>query len=59
MQFNRQEVVDHIRLEAGPDAARQAAHMLPDHVDHEHHEALLQELGVDPRKMVEKLGGSL
>ncbi|MQY25322.1 hypothetical protein [Nocardia aurantia] len=59
MQFNRQEVVDHIRVEAGHDAARQAAQILPDHVDHEHHEALLHELGVDPRKMVEKLGGIL
>jgi hypothetical protein len=55
MQFNRQEVVDHIRVEAGHDAAKQAAQLLPDHVDHEHHGGLLQQLGVDPKKMVEKL----
>ncbi|MCX4096883.1 hypothetical protein [Nocardia sp. alder85J] len=56
MQFNRQEVVDHIRSENGPDVATKAAQMLPDHVDHEHHGEMLQKLGVDPKKMVEKIG---
>jgi hypothetical protein len=57
MQFGKQAVVDFIESEMGPGQAHAAAQQLPDQVDHERHDALLRQLGVDPHDLARRLGG--
>jgi hypothetical protein len=58
MRLDKQAVVDFIEREVGPDQAHEAAQQLPDQVDHERHDALLRQLGVNPLDLAQRLGGT-
>jgi hypothetical protein len=58
MQLDKQAVVDFIESEVGPDQAHEAAQQLPDQVDHEQHDALLRQFGVDPHDLAQRLRGA-
>ncbi|MBO0687827.1 MAG: hypothetical protein J2P45_32150, partial [Candidatus Dormibacteraeota bacterium] len=57
MNFDKQDVINHISQVAGPQQAQQAAQQLPDQVDPDQHGNMLQQFGVDPQRMASQLGG--
>jgi hypothetical protein len=58
MRLDKQRVVDFIERRAGASRAQMAARQLPDPVDLDHHVALLQHLGVEPRDLASQLGNT-
>lgn len=55
MQIDKQKIVQMLRERGDHEKAKQAEQKLPDKVDHEEHESLLQELGINPQELVSKL----
>lgn len=54
MKFDRQFVLDELKKEGQSAKVQQALEQLPEKIDHEHHAAMLQKLGLDPGKLAEK-----
>jgi hypothetical protein len=54
MKFDKQFVLDELKKEGQSAKVQQALEQLPDKIDHEHHAAMLQKLGLDPGKLAEK-----
>jgi hypothetical protein len=54
MKFDKQFVLDELKKEGQSAKVQQALEQLPDKIDHEHHAAMLQKLGLDPGKLAER-----
>jgi hypothetical protein len=54
MQLDKQFVLDELRKEGKSEQVQHALNELPEKIDHEHHAALLEKLGLDPGKLAEK-----
>ena len=54
MQFDKQFVLDELRKGGQSAQVQHAIDELPEKIDHEHHAALLEKLGLDPGKLAEK-----
>jgi len=54
MKFDKQFVLDELKKEGQSAKVQQALEQLPEKIDHEHHAAMLQKLGLDPGKLAEK-----
>jgi hypothetical protein len=55
MEIDKQQIIQMLRDQGDDDKAQQAQQQLPDKVDHEQHQDLLQELGVNPQELISKL----
>jgi hypothetical protein len=54
MHLDKQFVLDELRKEGSSEQVQHALDQLPEKIDHEQHAELLQKLGLDPGKLVEK-----
>ncbi len=54
MQVDKQQIVDLLRQRGDHAKATEAEQELPDKVDHEQHQDLLQRFGVDPQELLTK-----
>lgn len=59
MQIDKQTIVDMLHDMGNHDKAQQAEQQLPDKVDHEQHADLLQQLGVNPQELLQKVESRL
>jgi hypothetical protein len=48
MQLDKQFVIDELKKQGDSARVQKAIQELPDKIDHEHHAAELQKLGIDP-----------
>jgi hypothetical protein len=55
MHIDKDQIIQLLRERGEHDKAQQAEQKLPQKVDHEEHEGLLQELGVNPQELISKL----
>ena len=55
MQIDKQEIIKLLREKGEHDKAGKAEQQLPDKVDHEQHQGLLQEVGINPQELLSKL----
>ena len=55
MHIDKDQIIQLLRERGDHDKAQQAEQGLPQKVDHEEHEGLLQELGVNPQELISKL----
>jgi hypothetical protein len=54
MQFDKQFVIDELEKQGKSDRVQHALDELPEKIDHNHHAALLEKLGLDPGRLAEK-----
>ena len=54
MEFDKQFVIDELKKQGQSQQVQKALDELPAKVDHEQHAALLEKLGIDPGKLVQK-----
>lgn len=59
MQIPKDQILALLRQQGDHDRADQADQELPDQVDTDRHSDLLQKLGIEPKDLIGKLGGSL
>jgi len=52
MQIDKQTIINFLQQHGQSDKVEQAKQKLPDQVDHEQHAGLLQELGINPQKLL-------
>ena len=55
MQIDKQQIIEMLRERGDHDKAEKAEQQLPDKVDHEEHQNLLQQFGVNPQELISKL----
>lgn len=56
MQIDKQQIIDMLRNRGANDQADQAQSTLPDQVDTDQHADMLNQLGIDPQKLLGGLG---
>jgi hypothetical protein len=59
MQIPKDKVLDLLREKGKSDEAAQAESELPDQVDPEQHNGLLEKFGISPQEVMSKLGGAV
>ena len=59
MEIPKDKILDLLRERGADDKVQQAEQELPDQVDPEQHQDLLQKLGIDPQDLLGGLGGRL
>lgn len=59
MQIPKDQILARLRQQGDHDSADQADQELPDQVDTDRHSDLLHKLGIEPKDLIGKLGGSL
>ena len=57
MQLDKNMILDLLRERGQQDQADQADQQLPDQVDTDQHAGLLQQFGLDPQELIQKLMG--
>lgn len=61
MQIDKNQIIELIKSHSGQDKADQAASELPDQVDTDQHQNLLEKFGINPSELLggmgDKLGG--
>ena len=57
MQIDKEQVLQLLRAKGQHEQADQAQQQLPDQVDTEQHSDLLSRFNVDPKELLNKLGG--
>ncbi len=55
MQIDKQQIIQTLREHGDHDKAQKAEQQLPDKVDHEEHQNLLQRIGINPQELITKL----
>ena len=55
MQIDKQQIIQMLRDQGDHEKAQHAEKRLPDKVDHQQHENILQELGINPQELLSKL----
>lgn len=55
MQIDKQQIIQMLRERGDHDDAEKAEQQLPDKVDHEEHQSLLQQFGINPQELIGKL----
>ncbi len=59
MEIPKEQVLQFLQERGSTDQVSQADQQLPEQVDFEHQGHLLSNLGVDPKELMTKFGGSL
>ena len=55
MHIDKVQIIELLRERGEHDKAQQAEQQLPQKVDHEEHDELLQQLGINPQELLRKL----
>ena len=55
MHIDKEQIIQLLRERGEHDKAQKAEQQLPQKVDHEEHQGLLQQFGVDPQELISKL----
>ena len=55
MQIDKQQIIEMLRERGDHGKAAEAERQLPDKVDHEEHQNLLQQFGLNPQDLLKKL----
>jgi len=54
MQIDKQQIINLLREQGEHGKADEAEKQLPDKVDHDEHKGLLDQVGVDPQKLLNR-----
>ena len=57
MQIDKAQIIDMLKKRGDDDRAEKAQSELPDKVDTDQDQGLLEKFGIDPRDLIGKLGG--
>ena len=55
MQIDKQQIIDMLRDQGDNDKAQKAQQELPDKVDTDQHQDLLQQFGINPQELLSKV----
>jgi hypothetical protein len=58
MQIDKQKIIGMLKDRGEQDKASQADSELPEKVDTDKHQGKLEKLGLDPKELISKFGGS-